>query len=75
VNAGFSPPAWHAGATEQDCVAGVVGHIANGSVTLQVGGVGDHAMAPGDVRLTVLCNVKLPSELDWSLLAVERGVG
>jgi hypothetical protein len=28
VNAGFSPPAWHAGATEQDCVAGVVGHIA-----------------------------------------------
>jgi hypothetical protein len=32
-------------------------------------------LAPGDVRLTVLCNVKLSSELDWRLLAVERGVG
>ena len=38
VNAGFSPPAWHAGATVEECIAGVVGHISNGSVTLQVGG-------------------------------------
>ncbi len=37
-----------------------------------------HAMrplAPGDVRLAVLCNVKLSAKLDWSLLAAERGVG
>jgi hypothetical protein len=57
VNAGFSPPAWHAGATEQECIAGVVGRISKGSVTLQVGGVGAHAMgplAPGDVRLVCL---------------------
>ena len=40
VNAGFSPPAWHAGATVEECIAGVVGHISNGSVTLQVGGGG-----------------------------------
>ena len=76
VNAGFSPPAWHAGATVEDCIAGVVGHITNGSVTLQVGGVGAHAMgplAPGDVRLAVLCNVKLSTELDWRLLAANRG--
>jgi hypothetical protein len=78
ANAGFFPPAWHAGATVEECIAGVVGHIFNGSVTLQLGGVGAHAMgplAPGDVRLAVLCNVKLSTKLDWSLLAAERGVG
>ena len=46
VNAGFSPPAWHAGATVEECIAGVAGHISNGSVTLQVGGVGAHHLAP-----------------------------
>ena len=72
----FSPPAWHAAATKDDCIDGVAGHIHNGSVTLQVGGVGFHAMgplAPDDVRLAVLCNVKLSTALDWSLLDVDAG--
>ncbi len=58
------------------CIAGVVGRITNGCVTLQVGGVGAHAMgplAPGDVRLSVLCNIKLQTELDWRLLPTDRG--
>ncbi len=65
-------------ATMDACIAGVVGRISNGSVTLQVGGVGAHAMgplAPGDVRLSVLCNIKLQTELGWQLLASDRGAG
>lgn len=74
TNAAFSPPAWHAGATMDACIAGVAGRISNGSVTLQVGGVGAHAMgplAPGNVRLSVLCNIKFQTELDCHLLLIE----
>ena len=50
----FSPPAWHAAATKDDCIAGVAGHIDHVSVTLQAGGAGFHAMGPLAIYIYIL---------------------
>jgi hypothetical protein len=67
----FNPPTMHAGADFDACCATIIGRLQNGTVTLQVGGVGFHAvgpLSPGCVRLALLYNVVLVREIDFPAL-------
>jgi hypothetical protein len=67
----FNPPTLHAGADLAACCATVIGRLTSGAVTLQVGGVGFHAvgpLAPGCLRLALLYNVVLVREFDFRAL-------
>ena len=70
-NVSFNPQTMHAGADLAACCATVIGRLQNGTVTLQVGGVGVHAvgpLAPGSLRLALLYNVVLVREFDFQAL-------
>jgi hypothetical protein len=67
----FNPPTMHAGADLDACCATIIGRLQHGTVTLQVGGVGFHAvgpLSPGCVRLALLYNVVLVREIDFPAL-------
>jgi hypothetical protein len=60
----FNPPTMHAGADFDACCATIIGRLQNGTVTLQVGGVGFHAvgpLSPGCVRLKNKSVLRHPS--------------
>ncbi len=63
----------HAGPNLQQCCSTVVGRLTNGSITLQVGGVGFHAvgaLAPSNIRLTLLYNVVLVEDFNFEALPI-----
>jgi hypothetical protein len=66
-DAPFNPPTMHEGADLAACCATIVGRLQNGTVTLQVGGIGFHAvgpLSPGCLRLALLYNVVLEQEIN-----------
>ena len=67
----FNPPTLHAGRDLATCCSTVIGRVHNGTVTLQVGGIGHHAvgpLSPNNLRLTLLYNVELEDDFDFALL-------
>jgi hypothetical protein len=67
----FNSQTMHAGADLAACCATVIGREQNGTVTLQVGGVGFHAvgpLSPGCLRMALLYNVVLVREIDFESL-------
>ena len=68
----FNSQTMHAGADLAACCATVIGREQNGTVTLQVGGVGFHAvgpLSPGSLRLALLYNLVLVREFDFAALS------
>jgi len=71
-NVSFNPQTMHAGADLAACCATFIGRLQNGTVTLQVGGVGFHAvgpLSPGSLRLALLYNLVLVREFDFAALS------